>query len=315
MKTPNNLILGAAVGYRWPQMAPFIRSLRRTGCRAEVVLLVGRTDRETRQALNDHAIIPLSVHPIASHLPPPLSRKRFNRRWLGWLHRILPKLIGVSPDPASARNVLLARAASCFHHPACSRYFAYYRYLRPRVDRFSSVLTTDVRDVIFQADPFAETPPHGSVFLEHDAVHGREPGNDLWVEIGFGSEGLARLKDRRVLCSGLTLAPAKLMLNYLAAMSRELARRTASLTGLDGVDQGVHNWLFWTDQLPGFSTVENFRGPILTMHGLPAEWIATDTDGRVVFPNQRVIPILHQYDRHAEIAAGLLGKFQQSTPS
>ncbi len=299
-----SLILGAAVGYRWAQIAPFVRSLRDSGCQAEVVLLVGRIDEATRRGFSEHAITALPVHRVVTRLPPHIARKRFNRRWVGWLHRALPRLVGASEDPASARNALLARTAAWFHHPACSRYFAYYRYLRPRAGRYDLVLTTDVRDVLFQADPFAPEwrPPGGVLFLEHEATHGHEPGNDMWVDMGFGAEGRAALQGRRVTCSGLTLAPAALMLAYLASMTREIACRTSRLSGHDGVDQGVHNWLHWTGRLPGFSLKENFEGPVLTMHGMPGSLLHADPRNRLVDPAGRVIPVLHQYDRHPALA-------------
>jgi len=314
MNRGRNLILGAAVGYRWPQIEPFVRSLRLTGCPAEVVLLTGQTDAETRRNLSRYSVRSLPVHPVASRLPAVWSRKRYNRRWLGWLHRAVKRLAASTEKAPSLRLVLTAFVAAAFHHPACSRYFYYFRYLYPRAKAYDLILTTDVRDVYFQADPFAAgwRPPSGQVFLEHEAVHGSEPGNDRWIDMGFGREGLALLRNRRIICSGLTLGTASGMLAYLAAMTRELGRRTDRLAGFDGVDQGVHNWLFWTGRLPGFSAVENFQGPILTLHGLPASFIQSNAIGQVIDRNGRVIPVLHQYDRHPELAARIKAHFSPS---
>lgn len=301
----SHLILGAAVGYSWGQIAPFVRSLRAGGCTAEVVLLVGRIDDATRLGFARYNITALPAHHVTSRLPSHLARKRYNRRWLGWLHHSLPRLIGCSNSPTSVRNAFLARVASWFHHPACSRYFAYYRYLRPRVEHYDRVLTTDVRDVIFQSDPFAPEwrSESGSVFLEHSAILGSEPGNDQWIDSGFGPEGLAAVKGRRVTCSGLTLAPAPLMLSYLASMSRELALRTDRLTGHDGVDQGVHNWLYWTGRLPGFAAVENFAGPVITLHGMPDDLVRINSSSYLTDAAGRIVPVLHQYDRHPKLAS------------
>lgn len=303
-----HLILGAAVGYSWPQIAPFVRSLRASGCTAEVVLLVGRIDAPTQRGFAENFITALPVHAVATRLPPHIARKRYNKFWLGWLHRSLPRLIGSSPDPTSPRNAVLAAAAACFLHPACSRYLAYYRYLRTRVAAYDLVLTTDVRDVVFQADPFAPAwqSTAGCVFLEHEVTLGASEGNDRWVVAGFDQTGLDSIRGRRVTCSGVTLAPAHLMLAYLAAMSRELSIRTSRFTGYDGMDQGVHNWLFHTGRLPGFQAVENFHGPVLTMHGLPSAALRTDASGRLIDPAGQLIPVLHQYDRHPGIFNRLL---------
>lgn len=304
------LIFGAAVGYLWPQIRPFAHSLRASGCAAKTVLLVSRMDRETRHELQAHAITALPVHGIVTRLPPTLARKRYNRYWLGWLHRVLPRAIGASTNAGSLRNAILARAAAWFHQPASSRYFHYLRYLRHRVARHDWVLTTDVRDVIFQSDPFAPAwrPAGGVVFLDQSAAFGSDAGNDRWVTNTYGEAGLAPLLGRRVSCSGNTLAPAPLMLQYLAAMTRELAFQTDRISGHEGVDQGVHNWLFHTGRLAGFTGLENGAGPVLTMHNLPAERIPVDSTGRLLDRAGRVIPLLHQYDRNPAQAAQLLGR-------
>jgi hypothetical protein len=305
MPRSRSLVLGAAVGYTWPQLQPFVHTLRAASPGADIVLLTGRVDDALRTQLRAAGVRSISVEPIARRLPPYLSRKRFNPRWLGWLHRGYPRVFSRLPAPWDLRAT--AVVAAWFHHVACSRYFHYCRWLERHAADYDHVLLSDVRDVVFQADPFAAPPPRDRlwVFLEHAATHGSDPGNDLWVDMGFGAEGREALRGRRVTCSGVTLGGVEAMRHYLAAMTWEMARRTDRLAGYSGVDQGVHNWLWWTGRLPEAEARENFAGPVLTMHGLPAERLRFDSDDRLVDPTGRVIPVLHQYDRHPATEARL----------
>lgn len=298
-----NLVLAAAVGYDWSKLQPFVVSLRRSCPRATIALLVGETDAETSAALSQHHVISIRVNNPWRWLPARIARQRFNTRRFGWAHRGLMNVIVHAPAPRSLRTLALACLGPHFHHPACSRYFYYYRFLRRQAGRFRQVLLSDVRDVVFQADPFLRPAAEGRVFLEHAATHGRDAGNDKWVEMAFGAGGRRALAGRRVTCSGLTIAPEAMMLDYLSRMTWELAQRTDRLAGHDGVDQGVHNWLYWTGRLPGFAGCENFTGPVLTMHGLPPELIQIRSDDQVTDRAGIPVPVLHQYDRHPAIAA------------
>lgn len=303
-----NCVLGAAVGYRWDQIAPFVISCRRACPHDDIVLLVGRLDHACRVELARYGVRTVAAGRSLDWLPPRVSRQRYNRLRLGWLLRSLPRTLASLPG-STADPVWLARVCTFFHHPACSRYFYYYRYLRRRAMHYAQVLVTDVRDVVLQTSPFiASADPTPQVFLEYGARHGENPGNDMWVDVGFGAEGRAQLAGRRVTCSGTTLAPASAMLEYLRLMTQEIALRTHRFAGLDGVDQGVHNWLFWTGQLPEFRAAQNFTGPVLTMHGMPTEQIPILNDGRITDPAGTVVPVLHQYDRHPALAPRILAR-------
>jgi hypothetical protein len=251
------------------------------------------------------------VSQLFDRLPSKLARQRFNRVRLGWLHSLLPRFLLRLPVSTTLRMRLLCRVMTPFHHPACSRYFRHYLHLQRYSSCYDKVLLSDVRDVLFQADPFVSpAASRGTVFLEHDATHGCEHSNDLWVSVGYGEEGLSRLRGRRVSCSGTTLGPTAAMLVYLERMVCELALRARRFCGCDGVDQGVHNWLYWTGNLPGFEGCENFRGPVLTMSGLPRDRIRFDAQGYIVGPDEQVVPVLHQYDRFPDLAPGLLRSYK-----
>lgn len=294
-----HLILAAATGYRWPQLAAFVSTLRRTGYAGDVVMLVGKLPRADAARLRDAGVTLWHVHPALSRLPTFWRRKFFSRR-LGWLHRGFGPVCDTLPLPQTTRRLTKAWCGRVFHHVACSRYFFYLAYLHAHAARYDRVLLTDVRDVVFQADPFSwESGAPLQFFLEHRGTTiGGHPGNALWMRNAYGEAALAQLARQRVSCSGVTFGSTEGMLRYLAAMTDQIAAATPRISGFDGYDQAVHNHLIHTNAFPDAELLENGRGPVLTMHGVPTAEFRLAPDGRLLDDAGRLVPVLHQYDRH-----------------
>ena len=305
-----HLILAAATGYTWPQIAPFVLSLQRTGFRGDLVMLIGPLPDNDRAQLVAHGVRLWRAQPLLSRLPTWWRRKFFSRR-LGWLHRGYPRVCATLPISPRRRRLTTAWLGRIFHHIACARYFFYLSFLERHACAYDEVLLTDVRDVIFQKNPFtgsAQAPQQ--FFLEH---HGNtisaDYGNSAWIRNTCGEEALSLIAGCRVSCSGVTYGTTSGMLAYLAAMTDKLAAATDRIAGLDGHDQGVHNWLVWNHFFSTAVLRENNHGPVLTMHGAPLEAFQTNDSGDLVNDDGSIIPILHQYDRHPGLRDRLLDKF------
>lgn len=310
------VILCAGTGYDWGQVEPFVRSLRAAGYRGDVLMLVGRLAPDHAARLAAAHIGAQRVQPLLGALPPTWRRKLYSHR-LRWLHRAYPGACGVLPASASRRRRTAAWCGRLFHHIACSRYFYYLSFLEAHAARYDRVMLTDVRDVLFQANPFVWTSAAPlQFFLEHrDVTIGTQAGNALWVRNTYGEAELARIADRRVSCSGITLGTTQGMLGYLAAMTDELTRATPRIAGFDGYDQGVHNHLVWSNAFPAAELLENGRGPVLTMHGVPENEFHANARGELVDDTGAVVPVLHQYDRHPALRDRLLARLAGTTPA
>jgi hypothetical protein len=249
------------------------------------------------------------VQPLLGALPPGWRRKLFSHR-LRWLHRAYPGACNALPASAAGRRSAAAWVGRFFHHIACSRYFYYLSFLRAHAAEFDRAMLTDVRDVIFQRDPFDwRSPAPLQFFLEHRAVTiGTQSGNALWVRNAYGEAELARIGHQRVSCSGITFGTTGGMLGYLAAMTDELVRATPRIAGFDGYDQGVHNHLVWSGAFPAAELKENGRGPVLTMHGVPASEFRQNERGELIDDDNAIVPVLHQYDRHPPLRDALLAR-------
>ena len=175
------------------------------------------------------------------------------------------------------------------------RYFLYRGMLR-REDDFDRVLLTDVRDVVFQTDPFAFSWPDGvNVVLEDPSVAlGECPHNSRWTLGHLGATAFDVLRDKTISCSGTVMADKAGAMAYLRAMTERLLPPPDG-ERMAGYDQGVHNLLVHTGKLPGVVFHDN-DGPVLTLGQTDGE-PALDEDGFVINRLGRRPHIVHQYDR------------------
>lgn len=176
------------------------------------------------------------------------------------------------------------------------RYFLYLDWLKACGREYRRILITDVRDVIFQLDPFAHPWPEGvnCVLEDESATVGSCPFNARWVREHLGPEALAAIADRPVSCSGTTVAGHAAMIDYLERMTGLLVPPTRGEC-MAGYDQGVHNHLIHTGAIPEVGLTGS-EGPVMTLAQTRGE-PATDADGNVLTATGRVAHVVHQYDR------------------
>jgi hypothetical protein len=295
-----DIILGAARGLEYPRLQPFVESLRRTGFDGELSIFTSGVSAETLARLRAGGAL---VHPFREpHLRVyPRWRLYFYDDRISALHPLLPLAARAAGKIAGDGSRIQHAVARRLMGVWCSRYFLYYDYLRARPNAYRRVMITDLKDVVFQRNPFeAELDSPLNCFLESRRyLIGTCGINRRLVETAYGSEELARLAGEPISCSGVTIGSQAGMLEYLRLMTRSLMRLRRQYGGLD---QGVHNHLLHTGAIPGAKTVENDRGAVMTLgYVLPGEMVFDD-EGRLLDCEGRIVPVLHQYDRHPELA-------------
>jgi len=185
------------------------------------------------------------------------------------------------------------------------RYELYRAWLaaHPKVD---GVLLTDLRDVVFQADPFATPLPAPLVLPLEDPLLtlGSETNNAEWLRTLYGVERWAALSDFAIACSGTVLGTRDAMLGYLDVMRAEL-RAHATTGRLAGLDQGAHNALLRGGKLPGALAVPNGEC-VFTVGSMFAEDLRVDAQDRVVTATGGVPAVVHQYDRHPHLVDAIV---------
>ncbi|HSH95528.1 MAG TPA: hypothetical protein VK968_15400, partial [Roseimicrobium sp.] len=166
------------------------------------------------------------------------------------------------------------------------------------------VMLTDVRDVLFQKAPFDfDLKDRVLAFNESRAIS-LDNCRDYrtWIASAYGDSALKEFEGKRISCCGITLGSFEGMSEYLDLMADGMITNSTREPYLFGLDSAVHNHLILRGKIPGLRVMENLEGPVLTMGGMSRNECLLDDAGRLVNRDRSVIPIIHQYDRHPEIA-------------
>ena len=265
--TARDLILGTISGYTYYQISRFVGTLGQSGSDAHVCLFSGPgISAWTKRRLRRAGFEVVDYDEVFPFIRDP--------------HPLAPKSL---PDPIYIFNY---------------RHFLYYDYLLKHEGEFRNVLLTDVKDVVFQGDPFG--------FEIGDAIHVAMESREIpvgqcsctpeWILAGYDRRTLDRMRSKELSCAGTTIAPAGQMMRYLRLMLGEVqAMKDAYVCA----DQAAHNVLLHDGKLEPVVRLYNFEGPILTVGTEPRYQL--NGEGWMVNRDGSVIPIVHQYDRHAEL--------------
>jgi hypothetical protein len=311
-ESKETLVMGAAIGFNESQIAPFLISLRKAGYQGDVALLVDPAC--VRQFSASPIFSGVRLIKAAQWIPYrfDLIKKRphLMKHWrrfqsvLWVLMRAVQKL----PLPTALKQGLRMRIGNLVFPPSEARYFRYYRFLLSH--EYTRVLITDVRDVLFQQDPFLQLPIKGLAVSMEDRrlLLADETHNSNWVRLAYGQKMLDGIGHNRISCSGVSYGDISSMRRYLQLMCEEMLglSRYAINTGIGGTDQGIHNTLLWTGRLGDCTFLETLEGPVATLCGVPESQLQMNEDGRLLNRDGSVISVVHQYDRFPSLSAALL---------
>lgn len=273
-----NLVMGLCSGYTYSILKPLIHSLKKSGFNGEIVLFISNVSSETVSALSKDGVILINYK---EHYPYFAEGS---------------ELIEHIPDGLEKK----------FLSPNSLRYVFYRAFLKQSWDKYKWVLHTDTRDVIFQKDPFSYyTEPGVYCFLEDLRCRIKDNKyNAYWINFGFGEQVFSQMADEPISCSGVTLGSGKEFIHYLDKMVEYIVR----LPNTGGLDQGIHNYLIFTDQIERLHLITDDDGPVTTLTTFkPYDKIKFSKEGYLLNNHNEVLNIVHQYDRHMS----LLWKFNK----
>jgi len=306
---PSSLVLGFAARLSPTYFEPFIRSLRATGYKGQLGLVLAQYESAEREHLEQMADLSASVdsqYAALGHRPivKCLRRMRATRG----LARAYPTAFSLAQLVSRERTSTDRREALEFALEGLQslRYKHYYDFLQQAAPHAHEILLVDTRDVVFQGDPFSSPVQRLEVFLEDPSrTLGAEPHNRRWISNLYGPLGLARVENFTASCSGTVMGPRTEILHYLSEMARSLRtwRRP-----LGSHDQGVHNYLLRDGRFGDPLVVSNGQGRVLTMGGMTE--VRRNSGGQILNADGTVPPILHQYDRHPILAQSLTTQLQ-----
>jgi len=176
------------------------------------------------------------------------------------------------------------------------RYEFYKECVEEHFTDSKNILIADVRDLVFQADPFISYPQHSLEFFAEPETFKNCTHNSPWVAGIYGRDRVEQITDEYVICSGTTMGTRDGIIEYFSAMISEIDRLNKDFRQLSGgEDQPVHNHLVYNSIFKDFGINHNSDGPICTMHH--SQTLTFNRAGQLLNDNGEIIPVVHQYDR------------------
>ena len=214
-----------------------------------------------------------------------------------------------------------------FNEFQMDRHVIYLDFMKHHGNRFRYVLTADIRDVVFQGNPFdnpyfRNVTAAPMVFALEDVFFGYELYNALWIKGIFGEHALPNFLGKQISNSGVVMGPAHAMVQYLGLLTSIVP---VGFQRDQGMDQGVHNYIVHevlerSTKKP-FNYVLPSNGVVVFTVGTLAnfeEVLGWNDSLKVVFRrrwNLAVPPVVHQFDRHPYINSMILEHYSATSPS
>lgn len=177
----------------------------------------------------------------------------------------------------------------------------YHDFLKKNKDKYGNVLVADVRDVVFQKNPFDydEYAPI-NYFFESKKIKNCKI-NSYVFKASTNLKEFDKYSDKNISCAGTTLGKTKDIINYLKVMIDRLGKEQFP------IDQGYHNYIFHSGKIKNAKGFYNFKGPVLTLADMKE--IKFNKKGDLINKDGTIINVIHQYDRNLR----LLYKFNTLT--
>jgi hypothetical protein len=222
----------------------------------------------------------------------------------------------VAPETVRAlvSHGVIVETANSFYSPRMSppvsRYFNYLDFLARNARHYDNVMISDLRDVIFQSDPFDEPLPADLVFAQERCLLRDCPTTGGWVREAYGELIFNTLRDWMISCSGTTFGTVSGMLQYLTAMTYEFSTKGIPLLG--GLGQGIHNYVVRM-RPPINAWFDHADSLVATLHYMPDKALAVTESGILI--DGRKVPVIHQWDRCQSVADYVQSSPQFTIPS
>lgn len=183
-----------------------------------------------------------------------------------------------------------------------TRYFKYLDILCENMNICDGILLTDVRDVVFQSNPFNSQTRKGlHVFYEDESLTiGSQEFNHNNMLLAYDKKTLDSLFNSRVICSGTTMGDWENITNYIVNLINQRRVKDILTTynlnvSAPGIDQALHQYIIHKGIV---DAVIHENGDIVSTIALtPEEKITLLPNGMISVYN-KVSPIVHQWDRH-----------------
>lgn len=276
-----NLVLTSVYGLSAQAVEPFFSSLRHSGYEDPVVVFATNISEDCRSLLKQYGAVVFEPEYTGF----PLAYASLSKRLTFVPTVIYRAYVKQHKNP----NALIVN---------CWRYFCFSDYLAQLTSKPNYVLFSDVRDVVFQKQPFS-FPFELGLSVASECVRstiGNSRANSKWLWQAAGFKQMRKLANQTPICSGTTVADYRTALSYLTQMTSLLKK--AYFWGLfEAIDQGLHNYIVHNQLIEPLHIFRNWSSPFLTLDSEEVLSENKDSAGYICNQDRSIVPIVHQYDR------------------
>jgi hypothetical protein len=173
--------------------------------------------------------------------------------------------------------------------------FRFYLDCLDHFENFDNIMLSDIRDVVFQSNPFEKYPEKDIEFFAEPALIKDCVHNGPWYEKLFGKEELEKVGNQYILCAGTTLGRQHTIIKYIKSLILEIEKLEKSGKAHATCDQAVHNFIVYNEFFENYRINHNGQGLVSTMHH--SKQLKFDRQGRLLNDDGLPTPVIHQYDR------------------
>eukprot|EP00980_Cylindrotheca_fusiformis_P008441 scaffold1784_cov116-Cylindrotheca_fusiformis.AAC.21 len=241
-------VMGMATGYDLKVYKQFVGSLRNTGYKGNIILVVSPQPEEgVEEYLTSRGVI----------------MKRLE---------IVDCDTKIIQDQANVKNSHQKEVMTCAApYPNLKVRWGRFPILRGYLEECQTctgpVLVTDVRDAFFQRDPFGDGAPKVKGLQVFEEFKFQRTTHWLVKYPVKQCKGIEI--DETMLCSGTTIGTREAMLQYLDTMHKEMTEwmtdPNCCCNAINGDDQSIHNYLFYTGRFANAEVVKNRMGIVHTV--------------------------------------------------
>lgn len=182
------------------------------------------------------------------------------------------------------------------------RWKIYYDYLSENKDKYNLILTSDVRDSLFQLDVFKFYQKNQS-FLGIAIEDGNltERRNRKWIINAYGEKIYKNIKQERIICIGTLWGTLDKFIQFCDIIWGILGKNWALKHGV--IEQGVVNYLIYYEKLFNECLVksDNENGRVMTIALTDRKKIFLDSQNNILNRKKQIAALVHQYDRKGDI--------------
>lgn len=271
------LIYGFAAEFKWEDMCVFVSSLRANGYKGDLIIALSITKYKYLQKYFDY----FNILPILIENKWPFYSSQNSKFPIN--NTVLKKcLIELRNYGGYKWNIY--------------RYSILYCWLLVYGDKYSHIISSDVRDVAFQGNPFEWNFEDGLYIVdekkENDLLIKNDDCNLNWIKM---YKNYTIIENNKILNSGIFLGSKNYFFSFLSQFCEFLKSNKVIVA-----EQGSFNYAYYSGYFRDikFYMNKNQRGIVLTTGIDLTEAIKLDRRNSTIYNEDRTIPlIVHQYDR------------------